>query len=121
MKLPGRPTLYRLQGPFEASILNIGTWSYYARALDRLIEFFGKDREPNDITREETKNYLAWLHDKYNLSERTITQHRRIASSFYKWMFLCGIDVTINPFAADYMKYRNAPTMASRDTRHLIK
>lgn len=99
MKLPDRPTLYRLQGPFECSILKMSTWTQYARAIDLLVEFFGKDREPQDITRAEVGHYKAWLSEKKNFKEGTIKSHVSMCSGFYTWMMHAEVEgVYINPF-----------------------
>src|ERR1700752_2058628 len=100
MKLPGRPTLYRLQAPFELEFIARNT-SYRSRAksIDLLVEYFGKDKEAGDITRDMVKHYKAWLADKKNLSEGSIRTHCSAASAFYTWMIIMEVEnVTYNPF-----------------------
>ena len=99
MKLPGRPTLARLQGPFEASILNLRTWENYAKCLDLLVEYYGPDKEPQHITRDSVKHYRAWLSEKKGFSEERIRKTISPASSFFAWMFLMEVEgVFVNPF-----------------------
>lgn len=103
MKLPGRPTLYRLQGPFEISIFNLSTYRTYCRSIDHLVEYFGKDKEPEYITRDHVKHYKAWLAEHKNYSTSTIRKHINAASAFFIWMIMNDIQgVLLNPFLPQF-------------------
>jgi Phage integrase, N-terminal SAM-like domain len=115
MKLPGRPTLYRLQARFELEyIARKHSYHAVARRIELLVEYFGKDKEAGDVTREMVRHYRAWLAEKKKLAPSTIQLYCSCASSFYTWMMLMEVEgVVFNPFTpmADINLYRKNQTM----------
>src|SRR6266852_3585440 len=92
-----RPTLWNLQGPFEASIINRNTWVKYGWCLNHLIEYFGKTMPPEELRREQAQAFLDEMSKKYTKSN--VEYHRTASASFYTWMMLVEIPgVVLNPF-----------------------
>jgi site-specific recombinase XerD len=100
MNLPGRPTLYRLQAPFELEfIARKNSYHGMAKRIETLVEYFGRDKEAGDITRDMVKHYKAWLIEKKKFSEATAKLYCSAGRSFFNWMLLMEVEnVTFNPF-----------------------
>jgi len=94
-------TLGELQAGFE---LNGGAWkhrTYKARALaaERIVEYFGKDRMPDTIFKEDVLRFGEWLALKKNLGPKTIRQLFGVGNQWYRWMEANGeIEYNFNPF-----------------------
>lgn len=97
IRIKGRPTLGNLQGPYEASIPNRGTWRSYSYELDQITKYFGPDKAPDDVFRNDVANFKAYLEEHSGYSQRHIDQAITIGSSFWLWMMDMGF-ATVNPF-----------------------
>lgn len=91
------PRLKELQGPFELTYQNIGTWVVKARHLDRIVWFFGPETHPKDIFRKDVLSFFEYIqiHDK--LTRTNARAHLMTGSAWYKWMDYYGL-VDLNPF-----------------------
>lgn len=94
-----RPTLGEIQGAFELTFVNIGTWTVYARRLNSITEFFGSATEPKDIFRHNVEEFANYLRDTRGLAASTIRNHMITGSSWFRWMqHLDIVDDDHNPF-----------------------
>jgi site-specific recombinase XerD len=97
VRIKGRPTIGALQGPYEASIANRGTWVEYAQHLDRIVKFLGPDKSPDDVFRQDVAHLHAYLMEHYGYSQTRANRAISMGSSFWAWMMDFGLAGT-NPF-----------------------
>lgn len=99
VEFPKNPTLGNLQGLFERTIQRRGTWVVYAHNLDRIIQFLGASRKPEDVFRLDIEGFKTWLKDMFKLKDMTIHGYLIVGSSFYTWMeYNELVPAGVNPF-----------------------
>lgn len=100
IKIKGAPTIGNLQGAFELSVSDKrATWVLYSKCLDKFVQYFGPDREPDYIVRSEIPFFEAWLAEKQNYSKEFIVTVKAACRAYYAWMRHMGF-ATTDPFAA---------------------
>ena len=92
-------TLSKLQAPYELSIRTRSTWLAYSRILDKIVTFFGPDKEPTDILRTDTDAFLEWIQKKYNPGPSFLRMHASVGSAWFGWMQWNDlVPLDFNPF-----------------------
>jgi site-specific recombinase XerD len=104
VKIKNPVTIGKLQGPYEASIANRNTWVEYSYHLDRMVKFFGPDRSPDDVFRQDVANFRAHLVEHHNYPEVRASRAISVGSSYWQWMNDMGF-ATTNPFLRQRIPY----------------
>jgi site-specific recombinase XerD len=114
VRIKNRATIGNLQGPFEASLSNRGTWVEYAYHLNKIVKFLGPDKSPDDVFKQDVVFLREHLIDKHGYTEKRADRAVSVGSSYWGWMIDFGF-ATVNPF------YRmRGPKRAERDVQVLI-
>lgn len=101
-KISKHPSIGELQAPFEFTYADShrrATWVYMCRGVQELVDYFGKDRKPEDIYRHQVEAYLNLLAAKRGLSQKSVDHYRKAGSAFYTFMAMHQIIPSdLNPF-----------------------
>lgn len=88
-KLPKNPTLRDVQAPFEVSYADSHTRQSYwtaAKAVQTMVDYFGKDRSPENIYRYQVEEYKKFLAIERGYSPATVLIYCEKARLFFRFL-----------------------------------
>jgi len=86
-----------LQALFEQTFLNKESWRVRAYYMTIAVEYFGQDREPKDVFRQDVDEFRDWLRTTRHYAEGTIKDITSYMSGWWIWMQVYGITLD-NPW-----------------------
>lgn len=94
-----RPNLHDCQAEYEKTLYNHATRVAYCRCLDRIVRYFGPERNPADVFRHELPGFWDWMKQNYVQRPTTTYWVTRVGSAFYTWMDMYEyVPPDYNPF-----------------------
>lgn len=102
LNLSEDPGLGEFQVAFEQQYgKNKNVFYNYARAIEQMLEYFGRERKPRDVFRSDALAWAEWLSKYKKFTPGVVNMKMQVARSYFRFIKELGYgeDDGYNPFA----------------------